>query len=390
MPLPSDKGVIKVRYGLVLLAFVAAIYYITRVANPGGFWGSYVLPASLWAVLSLIILFFFPVVRANSIPRHRKLFYWVALICGVAGVAAFLAGGLMVGFGKTPYAQDPRGILINLFYLGFMLVGIEVSRAWLVNGLFSKKPGLGIPLTAFIFTFFSFPLSRIRIYETALEGVEFLGGTFLPSFMEHLLASYLVFLAGPLPAVIYRGSLMGFEWFFPYLPDLNWTAKAMLGTFAPVFGMALAYTFSQSEVLRKRAREKEGLGSWVAVSAVAVLLIWFVVGGFSYYPNVIISGSMRPHIDVGDIVIVQRIHPSEVAEKVQVGDVIQFQENEIRITHRVIEVVEDENGLLVYITQGDNNRIPDSDPVLPEQVLGTVNTVVPKLGWITIWVRQPG
>ena len=380
----------RIQSGFAVLGFVAAVFYITRIISPGGFWGNYVLPAVLWGLLALVIYFFFPAARPANRVSRRRLFYWLALVCGLAGVAAALLGGLLGGFGRSPYDHSLVGILINIFYLGFMLVGMEFGRAYLVNGLFYKQPGRGIAAATLIFTFFSFSLRRLVGFEGYLEGAEFFGSTFLPALLEHGLASYLVLLAGPLPAIIYRGTLLAFHWFSPVLPDPGWTTKALFGTFAPVFGMVLVYTVNRTEVLKFRRREKESIGGWVAASAVSVVMIWFAVGVFSYFPNVIISGSMSPHINVGDIVIVQRIHPQEAAEKVQVGDVIQFREETVRVTHRVIEIKEDDRGLPLFVTQGDANPNPDSDSVEAERFVGKVVEVLPKAGWITIWMRSPG
>ena len=128
----------------------------------------------------------------------------------------------------------------------------------------------------------------------------------------------------------------------------------------------------------------------MAASAASVLLIWFAVGVFSIFPTVIVSGSMSPAIDIGDIVIVERIHPEKSMEKVEIGDVIQFRDGGVKVTHRVIDIKEDERGLPLYITQGDDNPSPDSEPVEAEQFVGKVKTVVPKVGWATIWMRSPG
>lgn len=387
MPELEDKRTIKLRYGLALLIFIAVIYFTIRVLNPGGFWGSYALPAFLWGGLGWGVYRQFPYMRPASLPRFHRLFKWAAILCAVALVLALLAGGLVMGFGRSPYDQSLVGILINIFYLGSILGGIELSRAWLINGLFSKKPSLGILLSALIFTFYSFPLSRFRLYETAMEGVEFLGGLFLPTFMEHLLASFMAFLAGPLPAIIYRGSLLAFEWFSPYLPDLSWMMQALIGSLVPAFCMALLYLLYRLEVEKIRTRRyRESPTGWVVATTVSVLLIWFAVGVFSYFPNVIISGSMSPHIEVGDIVIVQRVP----LEEVQAGDIIQFREAGERVNHRVIDIQEDERGAPLFMTQGDANPNPDSDPVEAEQFVGKVVQVIPKAGWITIWMRSPG
>lgn len=58
------------------------------------------------------------------------------------------------------------------------------------------------------------------------------------------------------------------------------------------------------------------------------------------------------------------------------------------VIHRVIEVREGGGGSIEYITKGDANEAPDSDPVKPEQVRGRVIGVVPDVGGVSLWLKQ--
>ncbi len=381
----------RTKYGLLGIASLVAIYLTLKfVAGRiiGGFLGNYVLPFLLWCMLALAIFYLLPKARPATRPRHRSMLNWAAFLSALAFIVAVYGVGLLEGFGISPYDQSFRGIIFNIFYLGSMLVGMELSRAWLVNYLFKKKANLGIAFTGLIFTFFAFAPGRLTSFETILDGAKFAGNTFLPALAENLLASMLAFLGGAMPAIIYRGTLLAYQWFAPVLPDLNWVIFALVGTFVPVFCMVMVYQLYQSEVLKVRSREKESPFGWIATSAISVVMIWFAVGVFNIFPNVIISGSMMPKIDIGDIVIVQKTEPDQVT----VGDIIQFREIEqdVRINHRVIEIRKDERGLPLFITKGDANQNPDSDPVIAEQLKGKVVYVVPKVGWITIMLRSPG
>ena len=115
-----------------------------------------------------------------------------------------------------------------------------------------------------------------------------------------------------------------------------------------------------------------------------LLIIWGSTGLFGPKPSVIVSGSMRPGIDVGDIAITWPVD----SERVQVGDVILYQTGRAAapILHRVIQVTE-YNGRINVITQGDANNAPDDPIVLPPKTHRLVY-VVPKVGWVTITFRR--
>lgn len=375
-------------HGLMVISFLATILAVTNFVTGrlvGGVLGNYILPGLLWLLLGLAVQFLLPRGRCKSKQRHRRMFCWAALICGIIGIMSAMAAGLMDGFGKSPYAHSALGITVNIFSLAIMLMGMELSRSWLINVLFSKRPAVGIAMIGIFLTLFNFPLRRFVHLATIKDGVQFFGGTYLPHLMENLLAAYLVFLGGPLPALIYRGTLLAFQWFSPVLPDLNWITRALVGAFTPTFCMVILYQLYRTEVLKERIKDQDSPAGWVAASAVSVITIWFALGVFSYYPTAIVTGSMSPDIAVGDVVIVKKTPPEEIA----LGDVIQFRVNNITVTHRVIEF-RDEEGRPVLITKGDANANPDSDPVFYEQVIGQVVYVIPKAGWPTIWLRSPG
>jgi signal peptidase len=353
----------------------------------GGFWGNYGMPALLWAGVAFIV-YKLPSRRAAAKLRFRKMLCWLAFLSAVAGIMAVYAGGLLEGFGKSPYDLSFRGILVNILYLGSMVAGMELSRAWFLNVFFRKRPVAGVVLTSLVYSFFWFSLNRVIGITEGLEAVKFIGSIYFPVLSENVLASYLAFQGGALPAIIYRGTLLAFRWFLPVLPDLSWITLALVGTFAPAFALILSHQLYMGESSRSRRKggDTESPLGWFVTSGVCVLIIWFSVGVFSYFPTAIVSGSMSPEIGVGDVVIVKR----ETAGAVEVGDVIQFRDGDVNIAHRVVEIGEDEAGRKVFWTKGDANKNRDTDPVLPEQVIGKVVYTIPRVGWVTIWARSRG
>jgi signal peptidase len=94
---------------------------------------------------------------------------------------------------------------------------------------------------------------------------------------------------------------------------------------------------------------------------------------------------MRPNLEVGDLVLVSDIDIDEI----KIGDIIQYKTETISIPviHRVYEILEENNNLL-FITKGDANNAPDSEPILPNQIMGKVIFNIPKIGWIPIGIKE--
>lgn len=86
-----------------------------------------------------------------------------------------------------------------------------------------------------------------------------------------------------------------------------------------------------------------------------------------YTPMIHGTESMAPMFDSTDLVIVKQ--PEDPAA-LQEGEVISFLSNNLLVTHRIVDVVEDELGNLAYVTQGDANNAPDTLKVYPSHIIG--------------------
>ena len=110
---------------------------------------------------------------------------------------------------------------------------------------------------------------------------------------------------------------------------------------------------------------------------------------FSLYT--IISGSMKPNINVYDVVVDTKV---DNPEDIKVGDIITFTSSSsltygVTITHRVI-AIDNSNGVYRYRTQGDNNLVPDDTYVEFGNVLGKVLFKVPQLGRVQFLLLKAG
>lgn len=97
---------------------------------------------------------------------------------------------------------------------------------------------------------------------------------------------------------------------------------------------------------------------------------------------VIISGSMEPNINIGDIVI------TKDKEELQVGDIISYRKGHSVITHRISQVNYNENVEKIYKTKGDNNNTEDSEEISTADIEGKVVKVIPKLGKISLVLQN--
>ena len=122
---------------------------------------------------------------------------------------------------------------------------------------------------------------------------------------------------------------------------------------------------------------------WVPVGAVTVSLVLpiatFLVACVLLGIRLLVveSGSMEPQYPVGSLMVVRPVDPSAV----DVGMAIAFVPGDGRslVTHRVVEVLHQANGL-AFRTQGDANASPDPRLVPTRSVRGRAAWAVPHLG----------
>ena len=87
-----------------------------------------------------------------------------------------------------------------------------------------------------------------------------------------------------------------------------------------------------------------------------------------YAPLIVLTDSMYPKIQSGDLIMIKSADP----ESVQVGDVISFFDpagnGTSVVTHRVVEILTD--GGLSFRTKGDANNTEDTEPVPAKNLVG--------------------
>ncbi|WP_099361291.1 signal peptidase I [Fredinandcohnia onubensis] len=99
----------------------------------------------------------------------------------------------------------------------------------------------------------------------------------------------------------------------------------------------------------------------------------------------VMTGSMQPELQPGDMIIVKEKDPS----KLQVEDVITYQLNEhTLVTHRIVDLVE-KDGVVLYQTKGDANNVVDNGFVSQEQIVGVLALTIPKAGHLAQVLQTP-
>lgn len=129
----------------------------------------------------------------------------------------------------------------------------------------------------------------------------------------------------------------------------------------------------------------------LAVSAGAVIFFVSQSNGdiekvpsvLGYKPLTILSNSMQPVFNAGDVILIK----PELEPKV--NDVVTFKHPDgILVTHRIIDTAV-ENGKEMFVTKGDNNNVQDEGLVARESIIGVQSVIVPNAGHVAKFVSGP-
>jgi signal peptidase I len=115
------------------------------------------------------------------------------------------------------------------------------------------------------------------------------------------------------------------------------------------------------------------VSGWLVGTYLLSMLLWVIVPVilFGWTPTVVVSGSMSPVMDRGDVVLL-----GPVDGRPGPGTVVAYQARDGMVVHRVVSAGADGT----YTTKGDANPDIDSTPVRHDQLLGVGRLLVPYIG----------
>lgn len=128
---------------------------------------------------------------------------------------------------------------------------------------------------------------------------------------------------------------------------------------------------------------------WLVLAFFALAFAGYQVLSGQWHATPVLSGSMRPALQPGDVVVTQRVPISDL----QIRDVVVFHppnEAERQTVHRIVKLAV-KNGTTSITTWGDANQVVD--PVV-SSLSGTTAyrmvRVVPLLGYPAVWLQSGG
>ncbi len=311
----------------------------------------------------------------------------IASVLSIWFVIYFLSG-LLVTFVHNAVASSWQIIGINILAFGLAAAAVEYIRyALMLLAGRRNTMWFGI-LVSLVFAVQQIGLLQMNGVGSAVDIIKFLITYVAPAIVGSLLLTYISVSSGLGSQLVYSLGIVALTVLPPIIPKYDWYMSSMSSILlaVAVYIMIDRSREETDEARVRRRKRRPRIAFDVAFGLVMVALVLFMTGAFTYKPVVIMSNSMVPVFSRGSIVVVQQLRdPMDIS----IGDIIQYQSENIVITHRVvaIDTAEDDSGDRIFTTKGDNNPSRDT-PVNQSKVIGIVRSTVPYVGYPTVLLRE--
>ena len=113
---------------------------------------------------------------------------------------------------------------------------------------------------------------------------------------------------------------------------------------------------------------------------------------FSVSPMIVMTDSMEPTINGGDLIFIKKVEAKEIKEETIIAFFDPASTGSSIVTHRVKQIVTDEEGNISFYTMGDaNGGVMDRLPVRAEKVVGVYMFRLRGLGSVAMFMQTvPG
>lgn len=295
--------------------------------------------------------------------------------------------GLITGYGRSIYNHSLFGYIQNIWIYIFPIIYIEYLMYIFIKNNNNKWFYI---LNILVFSLYDIPIyTFIKSGYTLEELFTHSCSIIIPALASNAILIYLTKTSGYKSTLTYLIPQKLFMIFLPLLPNLDWYYTAIAGTMLP-FITYISIKVIQDKVTNQVSRKN--LTHLNSVRYIPIILMvtssfLFITGVFKYEPIAILSNSMHPLYNRGDVIIIEKMGINDL-NNLNEQDIIEYNLNGIFIAHRIVSVEKHNDGTVLYTTKGDNNNTIDKEKVSPSQIKGVVRFTVSKVGYPSVWLSE--
>ena len=316
--------------------------------------------------------------------KFRKETMWTVINFTLAYYIITYLLGLVTGFYRSIYDLSILSIFNNTIPIILIIILSELTRYMIITKGSNYK-SIQI-LTVVVFT-----IIEMLLFIASFSSITIMHiiSIIIPIIAKNILLTYLASKVGYRSAILYRALFELPIYILPIFPNFGIYIGSIVRTISPIILMSIIYyeflKVKPKQIIAKK-KGKIGIISFASICVILFFIVSLTSGWFRYHAIVIGSGSMRPTINEGDVIIVRRLNDREIST-LQEGDILVFNHNGDMVAHRIVRKVQLNNEYFFY-TKGDNNTSEDGYPVEVADVIGRVSFRIPVIGYPTLWLSR--
>lgn len=304
---------------------------------------------------------------------------------GIIYIAIIYIIGIFTGFYRATVQFSLWSILNYIIPYIVIIVSSEIIRKTIL--LKESKKSQAIILVAMVILDVILWTSIYNL-KTAKDYFTLMTFIIFSSIANNLLYNYIIIKYENWTAIIvYRLITTLYMYIIPFLPDFHIFLEAIIRLIVPYIIYIILEQINginkKANVIPVKQKYKEIIISTITFGIVAIIIM-LISCEFKFGVLTIGSGSMTGTINKGDIILYERYDEDE---QIKTGDIIVFQNEDLRIVHRVV----DQRNLgeeIRYYTKGDANTQEDDGYRTRKDVIGKVNARIPYIGYLTLFVND--
>ncbi len=291
--------------------------------------------------------------------------------------------GLLLGYQKTIFSFKLSYLMKVVLIEAFLIVMEELIR-YIIS---RNTPHQKLPII--IYTLILAVLNiiiEINGYNLSDNEAKFifLSTVIVPVLCREAICSYITYKISYVPSLIFKLSIVLYQYIFPIIPNLGNYLYATTNTLLPYVIYILIKKFHDYKDNEKTYHKKANKRlATIPLLTLLIILIILISGVFKHTMIAVGSNSMVPTYERGDAIIYEK----RDIKNIKVGEIIAFRKDGRIITHRIISMKNSNNKYTIK-TKGDANRTPDAFIVEDKEILGVVKFRIKYIGFPTLWFND--
>ena len=361
-------------FTIIIFIWNIFFYYLQKITNYYN-----IINYIFWlSILIICILIFNKGYKRN---KYKDILFKDIIIFTLLYVIIYYLLGFIFTFQKSPLNFHIINVTKNIIKYVTIRIIIETIKYYLVK---ENNTKINIIIITILFIIINTDINHlVNIIREPQETFKYISSNIIPNVMYGIVGTYIIKNSSLKSNLLLQLIPIILIYIIPISPNLDWY---VYGVFHTVY-LLLTYTYLKYEIEKREKTEekaKRDIISLIPTTSIFIILILFVLGIFTYVPIGVMSNSMNPYFERGDIIIYKKV---KNINNVKINDVICYQLDNIKVMHRVVKI-EEINNKKYFTTKGDNLLSNDPLKVKEEQIIGTIIFPIPKLGYPSVWLYE--